>query len=86
VQYLVKPIQVIEQVRRGLKPGCPFIVSYSNRSFPTKAVAIWRSLDLQRQAALIKLYLERVGFSSMEIKVVASGMHSDPLIALVGHA
>ena len=86
VQYLQKPIEVFEQVRRVLKPGSPFIVSYSNRCFPTKAVAIWRSLDLQGRAARIKLYLERAGFGSIAVEVLSSGMHGDPLIAVVGHA
>jgi hypothetical protein len=36
---------VFGEVRRVLVPGAPFIVSFSNRCFPTKAVAIWRSLD-----------------------------------------
>ena len=86
VQYLQKPIEVFEQVRRVLKPGYPFIVSYSNRCFPTKAVAIWRSLDLQGRAARIKLYLERAGFGSIAVEVLSSGMRGDPLIAVVGHA
>ena len=86
VQYLQKPIEVFEQVRRVLKPGSPFIVSYSNRCFPTKAVAIWRSLDLQGHAALIKLYLERAGFGNLAVEVLSSGIDGDPLIAVVGHA
>jgi SAM-dependent methyltransferase len=86
VQYLQKPIEVFEQVRRVLKPGSPFIVSYSNRCFPTKAVAIWRSLDLQGHAALIKLYLERAGFGNLAVEVLSSGMDGDPLIAVTGHA
>ncbi len=44
VQYLQRPFAVFAEVRRVLKPGAPFIVSYSNRCFPTKAVAIWRAL------------------------------------------
>ncbi len=86
VQYLQKPIEVFEQVRRVLKPGSPFIVSYSNRCFPTKAVAIWRSLDMQGHAQLINLYLERAGFGSVRTEILADGMHGDPLIVVMGHA
>ena len=86
VQYLQKPIEVFEQVRRVLKPGSPFIVSYSNRCFPTKAVAIWRSLDLQGHAALIKFYLDGAGFSSIEIRALSDGVRGDPLIVVIGHA
>ena len=49
-------------VRRVLTPDSPFIVSLSNRCFPTKAVVIWQSLDTNGHTALIRLYLERAGF------------------------
>jgi ubiquinone/menaquinone biosynthesis C-methylase UbiE len=84
VQYLQKPIEVFAEVRRVLKPEAPFIVSFSNRCFPTKAVAIWRSLDMQRQAALILLYLEKAGFSGGDVAFLADGATSDPLVAAVG--
>ena len=62
VQYLQQPVAVFAAVRRVLRPGAPFVVSFSNRCFPTKAVAIWRALDDDGRAALVRLYLERAGF------------------------
>ena len=41
VQYLTQPVDVFRDVRRVLTTGGPFVVSFSNRCFPTKAVAIW---------------------------------------------
>ena len=64
----------------------PFIVSFSNRCFPTKAVAIWRSLDINGHAALVRLYLERAGFRHITADVLADGRASDPLIAVTGRA
>ncbi|MGE3692519.1 MAG: class I SAM-dependent methyltransferase [Novosphingobium sp.] len=86
VQYLCRPVAVFGEVRRVLKPGAQIIVSYSNRCFPTKAVAIWRSLDLREHASLVGDYMRRVGFSEIEAKVLANGMDGDPLIAVVGAA
>jgi Methyltransferase domain len=86
VQYLQQPVAVFGEVRRVLRPGAPFIVSYSNRCFPTKAVAIWRSLDLQGHASLVHLYMTKGGFPEIEVKVLANGMHGDPLVAVVGAA
>ena len=86
VQYLQQPIAVFGEVRRVLRPGAPFIVSYSNRCFPTKAVAIWRSLDLNGHASLIHTYLAGAGFTGISAKVLANGMHGDPLIAVIGEA
>lgn len=86
VQYLQQPVAVFGEVRRVLRPGAPFIVSYSNRCFPTKAVAIWRSLDLNGHASLIHTYMVRAGFTGISAKVLANGMHGDPLIAVIGEA
>jgi hypothetical protein len=86
VQYLQRPLEVFGEVRRVLKPAAPFVVSYSNRCFPTKAVAIWRSLDLRGHASLVGLYLERAGFSDVTAELLRDGRDSDPLVAVVGRA
>jgi hypothetical protein len=86
VQYLQKPVEVFAQVRRVLRSAAPFVVSFSNRCFPTKAVAIWRSLDTSGHAALVRLYLEQAGFSAIAVQVLADGGRGDPLIAVTGHA
>jgi SAM-dependent methyltransferase len=86
VQYLQRPVEVFADVRRVLVAGSPFIVSFSNRCFPTKAVAIWRALGTDGHAALVKLYLERAGFSSVQVDVLTNGRVGDPLIAVTGRA
>ena len=84
VQYLQRPVEVFAEVARVLRPGGAFAVSYSNRCFPTKAVAIWRALDMAGQAKLIALYLERAGFAAIETQVLADGARSDPLVVVTG--
>ena len=86
VQYLQKPHDVFSEIRRVLVPAAPFIVSFSNRCFPTKAVAIWRALDTSGHAALVKLYLERAGFTGIDVDVLADGRSGDPLVAVTGRA
>ena len=86
VQYLQRPYDVFAQVRRVLVPGAPFIVSYSNRCFPTKAVAVWQSMTMAKQAALIDHYLTHAGFTDVTTHILADGQSGDPLIALVGRA
>ncbi len=86
VQYLQRPVTVFAEVRRALRAGSPFVVSFSNRCFPTKAVAIWRSLDTAGQARLVRLYLDRAGFTDVEAAVLADGRRSDPLVAVTGRA
>src|SRR5882672_8595575 len=40
IQYVTRPVRVFREVRRILKVDAPFVVSCSNRCFPTKAVAV----------------------------------------------
>ena len=84
VQYLQRPLDVFADVGRVLRPDAPFIVSFSNRCFPTKAVAIWRSLDARGHAELVRLYLQRTGFRNITAEVLQDGSMSDPLIAVTG--
>jgi hypothetical protein len=86
VQYLQRPLEVLGEVRRVLSPGAPFIVSFSNRCFPTKAVAIWRALDTSGHAQLVRLYLERSGFTDVSVRLLRDGRDSDPLVAVIGRA
>ncbi len=84
VQYLQHPVEVFSEVLRVLRPGAPFLVSFSNRCFATKAVAIWRSLDSSGHAALVRLYMERAGFEEVRAEVLRDGSASDPLIVVMG--
>ena len=56
VQYLTRPLDVFREVRRALRPGAPFVVSFSNRCFPDKAVAFWRVTDDQQHAEIVTAY------------------------------
>ena len=82
VQYLQRPHEVFAEIRRVLVPGAPFVISFSNRCFPMKAIAIWRALDTNGHAALVKLYSERAGFNDVRVDLLADGLTNDPLVAV----
>ena len=84
VQYLQQPVNLMRDVARVLKPGAPVVISFSNRCFPTKAVAVWLSLDGAGHTRLVDLYLRRAGFDRVEIRRVLDGWRSDPLTVLIG--
>ena len=41
VDYLTQPLEIFREVHRILRPGGISLMSFSNRCFPTKAVAMW---------------------------------------------
>ena len=58
IQYIVKPVDVLADVNRVLKEAGSLHVVYSNRMFPTKAVAIWKTLDDAGRGRLIASYFK----------------------------
>ena len=88
IQYLQQPAAVLREVARLLRPGGPLVISFSNRCFWTKAVAIWRSLDDEGHSRLVERYLRDARFERIETHRLAEWVEdvSDPMIAVVGRA
>jgi SAM-dependent methyltransferase len=85
IQYLIHPLEVFAEVGRVLKPGAPFIVTFSNRMFPTKAVAIWAKASEQQRVDLVGYYFTHsAAFEKIEIIDRSSG-GTDPLWAVLGY-
>lgn len=88
VQYMTAPIETFTEVGRVLKPGAPFVVTFSNRMFPTKAIAIWQNLDDYDHVKLVTRYfMESGGFENIEFidKSAPTTPVSDPVWAVVGY-
>jgi len=86
VQYLTNPIAVFRDVHRLLKPGGVFAVIFSNRMFPTKAVAIWRTLNDQQHAELVAAYFHHAGnFVDLDSKnrTPPAATYTDPVYVVI---
>ncbi len=84
IQYMTRPLETFAEMARILKPAAPFLVLYSNRMFPTKAVRVWQSLRDGGRASLIRAYFEHAGgFDAPEFRdfSLQPGI-SDPLFAV----
>ncbi|MBN1849309.1 MAG: methyltransferase domain-containing protein [Deltaproteobacteria bacterium] len=95
VDYMTQPLDVFKEVQRILKPGGVFIVIFSNRIFPEKAVKIWKESDENERSILVQEFFDVAGgferpreFVSMgrprpkDDKYVMTGIASDPVYAV----
>ena len=85
VQYLMQPVAVFAEIARVLRPGGVCAVSFSNRCFPTKAVALWRGTGDAEHVWLVQEYFRRAGgFAAPKFEDLSprAGLTGDPLFAV----
>jgi len=83
IQYVTQPVRFFQAVRRVLKPAAPFVVTFSNRCFPTKAVAVWLNTTDAHHVELVQAYFEAAGGWTKPIADNRSpGPDGDPLYAV----
>ncbi len=86
VDYLTDPVAVLRDLRRVLVPGGPVVITFSNRCFPTKAVAVWHQLDDQGRLELVGRYLKEAGWEQIQLLDRSPNRRrSDPLYAAVAY-
>ncbi len=88
IQYLIRPVEVFAGVGRVLKPGAPLVVTFSNRMFPTKAVAVWHHLGEHDRVDLVARYFMDSGaFENIDVidRSAAADPPSDPVWVMAGY-
>jgi SAM-dependent methyltransferase len=91
IDYLTRPVEVLRDLGRVLTPGGPVAISFSNRCFPSKAVAIWHTLGDAGHLDLVQRYLEEAGnwtgIRQLDLSPKKGGRRTgDPLFAVVGQS
>lgn len=82
IQYMTRPLEVFAEVARCLKPAAPFIVTFSNRMFPTKAVLAWRTSDDAAHKRLVAHYFAASGAFGKTSSEDYRPRSGDPLYSL----
>ena len=85
VDYLIRPIEVFASVGRALRPGGLLVCTFSNRCFPTKAIAGWLATDDAGHAAIVSEYFRQAGCFEEPLArrcTPETGYWGDPLFAV----
>jgi len=56
VDYLTRPLEVFQEIRRVLRPSGIAIMSFSNRCFPSKAINLWLNTSDWEHMQLVACY------------------------------
>lgn len=88
IDYLTDPVAVLRELGRVLVAGAPVVVTFSNRCFPTKAIAIWHALSEAERVTFVSELFRTTGlYDSIETfdrsPLRAGTRTSDPLYAVV---
>lgn len=85
IDYLVRPIEVVAETARVVRPGGVVALTFSNRCFPTKAIRGWLALDDEQRCWLVAEYVRRAGgFAEPQTMLCTPrGTMGDPLYAVI---
>ncbi len=83
IDYLVRPIEVVDEVARVLRPGGVFVVTFSNRCFPSKVIRAWLAADDRQRCTIVATYFAAVGrFGPTTVQLRNPAASGDPLYAV----
>ncbi|RJR19654.1 MAG: methyltransferase domain-containing protein [Desulfobacteraceae bacterium] len=95
VDYMTRPVEVFKEAGRILKPGGLFLVVFSNRMFPEKAVKLWRNSSEDERVIIVEEFFKETGLFERpslfvskgkprpaDDKYASEGIPSDPVYAV----
>lgn len=98
VEYLSDPFGTFEEIHRVLKPGGIFIITFSNRWFPPKAINIWPQLhEFERMGLVLEFFLKSGQYTHLHTysmrglprpaddQYASQVLFSDPVYAVWGY-
>ncbi|MGD9732077.1 MAG: class I SAM-dependent methyltransferase [Desulfamplus sp.] len=71
IEYLIKPLEVIEEVARVVKSGGLFITTFSDRWFPGKQIIQWSQLhEFERLGLVLDYFIKSEKFENLNTESV----------------
>ena len=67
IEYLTSPLEIFSEIARVLKPDGYFVITFSNRWFPTKAIKIWKEIhDFERMGLVLEYFIRSGKFRDLQ--------------------
>jgi SAM-dependent methyltransferase len=84
IDYLVRPIDVLRDAARIVRPGGLVVCTFSNRCFPTKVIRGWLMMSESQRPLAVSRYFELAGgYDPPQTRMYTpSGSPGDPLYAV----
>lgn len=97
IEYLVQPLEVMQEIARILKPGGIFITTFSDRWFPPKAITLWTEMHpFERFGLVLDFFIKTKLFTDLGTESIRGlprpehdkysdrAANSDPVFAVWG--
>ena len=66
MEYLIRPVAVLPEPGRALKPGSAAVITFSNRRFPTRAIESWMELyPFERMGLVLEHFRQAGNFAAL---------------------
>jgi SAM-dependent methyltransferase len=83
IDYLIHPMLVLDELARVVRPGGQLVITFSNRCFPTKAIAGWLNSDDATHVAIVRAFIEQSnGWGEPTSRRCPTPPGGDPLFAV----
>jgi len=69
IEYLTQPLAVLKEAQRIIKPGGKLLITFSNRFFPPKVIALWKQLHPVERLNWVAQLVHAAGFSEIQTRV-----------------
>ena len=97
IEYLVQPLEVMQEIGRILKPGGIFITTFSDRWFPPKTITLWTEMHpFERFGLVLDFFIKTKLFTDLGTESIRGlprpehdkysdrAANSDPVFAVWG--